>query len=303
MNNQVKADSKTRHLSTVFTARDSQDGDGVKLKRVFSFQANQGGESLDPFLLLDEFASDDAADYVGGFPDHPHRGFETVTYMLAGRMEHRDHLGNRGELVPGAVQWMTAASGIIHSEMPLQEKGRMQGFQLWINLPAAEKMRTPEYQEYRPEQIPVYTLDNGVTIKAIAGSVEVEERLIKGPVSGIATDPTYMDIAIPPHTELKVPVAANHSLLTYLFDGELQDAGGSGRQNGSLIRGQLGKWSEGDHIEMRSGEAGARLLLLAAKPINEPVVQYGPFVMNTHAEIKQAISDYQSGRLIQKQER
>ena len=297
MSNQVKINAQARQLSRVFTARDSQDGDGVKLKRVFSFQSGQDAESLDPFLLLDEFSSDDAADYIGGFPNHPHRGFETVTYMLEGRMEHRDHMGNQGQLVPGSVQWMTAARGIIHSEMPMQEEGRMQGFQLWVNLPAAEKMKAPRYQEYSPDEIPSYALSNGVIIKAIAGNMKINGADIQGPVAGIATSPTYLDITLPAQTSLVIPVPEAHSVLSYVFEGELY-ANPSVQENSQrLTRGQMGKWADGDHIDMISGEKGARLLLLTAQPIHESVVHYGPFVMNTQEEIEQAVRDYHSGQL------
>lgn len=297
MNSQTKKNTtQTRELAQVLTARDSHDGDGVKLQRVFSFQGEQGADSLDPFLLLDEFSSDDAADYIGGFPDHPHRGFETVTYMLEGLMEHKDHMGNQGQLVPGSVQWMTAASGIIHSEMPMQEEGRMQGFQLWINLPATDKMKTPSYQEYRPEEIPSYTFSNGVSLKAIAGQASINGIQVKGPVAGIATAPVYFDITLPSEAYLEIPVSTEHTVLTYVFEGELR--ANHGRQKSQpLSRGQMGKWTNGDRIKVVTGEKGARLLLLAALPLNEPVVQYGPFVMNTREEIEQALSDYRSGRL------
>ncbi len=294
MNNQVNINAQTRQLNRVFTAHDSHDGDGVKLKRVFSFQSGQSAKSLDPFLLLDEFSSDDAADYIGGFPDHPHRGFETVTYMLEGRMEHRDHMGNQGRLVSGGVQWMTAARGIIHSEMPMQEEGRMQGFQLWVNLPASEKMKAPKYQEYQPEQIPSYTLSNGAIIKAIAGNMQIDHIDIHGPVAGIATAPIYLDITLAPQTSLTIPVPHTHSVLSYVFSGELY---ATEQENQALSQGQLGKWTDGDHLAISSGDQGARLLLLAAQPINEPVVHHGPFVMNTQEEIEQAVRDYHSGQL------
>lgn len=297
MNSHVETHRKARHLSQVFTARDSQDGAGVKLKRVFAFQAVDGSESLDPFLLLDEFASDDAADYIGGFPDHPHRGFETVTYMLAGCMEHRDHMGNRGLLEPGSVQWMSAAHGVIHSEMPKQEEGRMQGFQLWVNLPAAEKMKAPGYQEFSPQEIPSYTLGHGATVKAIAGKMVIDDQVIQGPVTGISTTPIYLDISLPPVSRLSIPVPAGHTVLTHIFEGVMYAHEGVDERSQALTPGQMGKWSDGDHVQLSTGKKGVRLLLLAAQPLNEPVVHYGPFVMNTRDEIEQALHDYRTGKL------
>ncbi len=293
----IHSDSeRTRTLSDVFTARESLDGAGVKLKRVFSFQVqssgNQKGGSLDPFLLLDELVSDSTADYIGGFPAHPHRGFETVTYLLEGRVRHKDHLGNTGELMPGSVQWMTAARGIVHSEMPVQDEGRMHGFQLWINLPAAEKMNPPRYQEYLPQEIPEYPLEGGISIKVIAGEVELEGTTITGPVNGVSTQPLYLDVTLPPNTHFQLPVTEKHALLTYVFEGELYST-----KDQLLTKGQMGEWIHGNVLGIGTHNQGARLLIMAAKPLREPVVQYGPFVMNTREEIEQAIVDYESGRL------
>ncbi len=285
-------DVRNRRIGRILTGRPATDGDGVKLLRVFSAQSDDSMGAMDPFLLLDEFAADEAADYIGGFPEHPHRGFETVTYMLEGSMEHRDHLGNRGELVPGSVQWMTAARGIIHSEMPLQQDGRMHGFQLWINLPASEKMGNPGYQEYTPEALPVYRLASGGSIRAIAGRLHIDGMDVAGPVAGIATDPVYLDVQLPAGTCMDVPVPESHTVLTYVFEGSLEVNGGR------VGRGQLAQWVEGGPLALATSE-GTRLLLLAGRPIGEPVVQYGPFVMNSVAEIEQALRDYRDGRLTQ----
>jgi redox-sensitive bicupin YhaK (pirin superfamily) len=277
-----------RPLQTLLTAQPASDGAGVKLHRIVGPNGMRG---LDPFLLLDEFASDSAADYIAGFPPHPHRGFETVTYMLAGEMLHEDHLGNRGRLSAGGVQWMTAGRGVIHSEMPQQAEGRMRGFQLWINLPAAEKLKDPAYREIPAATIPVATLPNGGTVKAIAGRCETPGGTLVGAVSGISTEPLYLDVRLPPGTDLAVPVSRGHRALVYLYGGSL---GWGDRTQG--VR-QMAVLGDGDGLELRAGPEGAQALVLAARPLNEPMAHYGPFVMNTREEIDQAIRDYDEGRL------
>jgi hypothetical protein len=253
---------------------------------------------LDPFLMLDEFSSEDASDYIAGFPSHPHRGFETVTYMLNGHMLHQDHLGNRGDLRSGDVQWMTAARGIIHSEMPQQESGRMRGFQLWINLPAREKMKPASYRDIPSRDIPLAQLRGGATARVIAGTVQdTGGSTVTGPVTGISTDPTYLDIALPADAVLEQPIGAGHNCCVYVYEGELLLGPEGG--NRTLHSRQLGVTGDGDRLQLRTGASRARCLLLAARPINEPIVQYGPFVMNTRAEIEQAILDYQTGALTQ----
>ncbi len=276
-----------RPIDTLIPAVQTSDGAGVRIRR--SLGQSQAAR-LDPFLMLDEFGSDDAADYIAGFPAHPHRGFETVTYMLDGHMLHEDHLGNRGHLGPGGVQWMTAARGIIHSEMPQQESGRMRGFQLWLNLPAARKMGDPSYADIPAEGIPV--VDTGTaTVKVIAGSVGTT----RGAVRGAATDPTYLDVRLAPDGAFTQPVATDHNALLYVYEGSLDVAWDAG--SASADRGHAAVLGAGDTLEVHAGGAGARFLLLAARPLNEPVVQYGPFVMNTREEIEQALRDYRDGTL------
>ena len=260
----------------------ASDGAGVKLTRVIGQPALQ---DLDPFLMLDEFGSDDPAAYIAGFPDHPHRGFETVTYMLAGRMRHRDNKGNEGLLTAGSVQWMTAGRGIVHSEMPEQEEGLMQGFQLWLNLPAKDKMTAPRYQDIAPERIPVATPAPGVTAKVIAG----ELAGVRGPVEAGATEPFYVDIRLEPGAALTVPLTPGHNAFAYVYEGQAEVA------DGVLERGRIGVLSDGDSVALTSA-SGARLILVAGKPLREPVAKYGPFVMNTTDELRQAFADYQAGR-------
>jgi len=281
---------QTRQLGTVITGQNTSDGAGVKLKRIVSAQQKN---SFDPFILLDEFGSDQATDYIGGFPDHPHRGFETVTYMLEGAMLHRDHLGNEGHLRAGDVQWMTAAHGIIHSEMPEQENGLLRGFQLWINLPAKEKMKAPHYQDFAAAKIPQVTLAEGGYIKVIAGEYQAETQKISGPVTGVTTQPLYFDVLLSPQQQLDIPIDAEHTVLVYVYQGELViDASGK-----VLKAGQLGQLINGDNIQPATQEQSARFLVLAALPLKEPVVQSGPFVMSSVEEVEQAFRDYRNGVL------
>ncbi len=263
---------------------DTSDGAGVKLKRVIGQSAL---DMLDPFLLLDEFRSDSADDYIAGFPEHPHRGFETVTYMLAGRMRHGDNHGNRGDLTPGSVQWMTAGRGILHSEMPQQENGLMWGFQLWVNLPAADKMTAPRYQDIAPERIPVVRPAEGVEVKVIAG----ELAGATGPVEGIATAPVYLDVSLQPGAQFALKLPVGHHGFAYVFEGESALVGGE-----RLQRSELGVLSDGEHLQLAGGDKPSRLLVVAGKPLNEPVARYGPFVMNTQAQIHEAIADFRAGR-------
>jgi redox-sensitive bicupin YhaK (pirin superfamily) len=244
---------------------------------------------------LDEFRSDEAADYIGGFPSHPHRGFETVTYMLEGAMLHRDHLGNEGHLRAGDVQWMTAAHGIIHSEMPEQENGLLHGFQLWINLPAKEKMNPPHYQDIAAANIPHINLADGGTIKVIAGDYVSESQTITGAVKGVSTQALYLDISLSPQQSLTIPIAAQHTVVVYVYQGALA----IGTATDTVKSGQLGVVSDGDVIQLMTQQQPAQFLLLAALPLNEPVVQSGPFVMNSVAEIEQAFRDYHNGVLTQ----
>lgn len=281
-----------RQLSQLIPAISVSDGAGVKIKR--SLGQNQKLR-LDPFLMLDCFGSEQANDYIKGFPSHPHRGFETVTYMLDGHMLHEDHMGNKGHLKSGGVQWMTAGRGIIHSEMPQQEQGLMRGFQLWLNLPAAEKMKAAAYVDIKPEQIPRFSPALGVSLKLIAGSIEHAGQQQHGPIGGLSTDPQYYDIELLAGTEYALTLPAAHQALLYPFEGSVavkitQD------QLQHVPEHHAGVLTKGASVTLVAKQ-NCRLLVLAAKPLNEPVVQYGPFVMNTVAEIEQAIADYQQGRL------
>jgi hypothetical protein len=278
-----------RTVVQIVSGQPTSDGAGVRLTRMIGTPAL--GE-LDPFLLLDEFKSDRADDYLAGFPDHPHRGFETVTYMLAGAMEHRDHAGNRGELVPGSVQWMTAGRGIVHSEMPRQRDGLMWGFQLWVNLPARDKMIAPRYQDIAPERIAEAKLAPGVTARVLAGEVAG----VRGPVEGIATEPLYLDVRLSPDTAATLPLTPGHNAFAYVYEGRATLGPASSAKN--VGAGQLAVLTDGDSIRAATGPSGARFLLLAARPLREPIARYGPFVMNTREEILQAVDDYRSGRLL-----
>ncbi|MBX3691396.1 pirin family protein [Dokdonella sp.] len=271
-----------RRVTRLVHGQPTSDGAGVKLNRVIG---TQGFTMLDPFLMLDEFRSDQAGDYIAGFPSHPHRGFETVTYMLAGRMRHADNQGNRGLLTAGSVQWMTAGRGIVHSEMPEQEDGLMWGFQLWVNLPAHEKMRAPRYQDIAPEAVPEVAAAAGATVRVIAGTFGG----VEGPVQGITTAPLYLDLHLDGGAALDVPLPAAHSAFAYVYAGDATI--GSER----VQRGQLAVLGEGGGVQI-AADAPARMILVAARPLHEPVAKYGPFVMNTQDEIMQAVRDYRDGR-------
>ncbi len=280
----------SRSLARVVESAAASDGAGVKLRRSLGRAEHV---RHDPFLMLDEFFSDDPDDYLAGFPPHPHRGFETVTYMLDGRMRHEDSRGNRGDLGPGDVQWMTAAGGIIHSEMPQQAEGRMRGFQLWLNLPASHKLRPAEYRDIPAGDIPLAEPAAGVRVKVIAGALEADGRTVAGPAPAAPTEPVFFDVHLAPDTRFVVPLPAGHAAFVYLYEG----AAKLGPGDRTLPHRAAGLLSDGEDVEVAAGPDGARLLVLAARPIGEPVVQYGPFVMNTRAEIERAIQDYQQGRL------
>ncbi|HEX5650508.1 MAG TPA: pirin family protein [Steroidobacteraceae bacterium] len=282
--------AKPRRLQAIIEAVAASDGAGVKLRRSLGSRQNL---RFDPFLMLDEFFSDDPDDYLAGFPAHPHRGFETVTYMLDGHMRHEDSFGNRGDLGPGDVQWMTAAHGIIHSEMPQQSEGRMRGFQLWINLPAREKMKPAAYRDIPSREIPTVTLAAGGEVRVIAGELEHEGRRTSGPIGGLSTDPRYFDVRLPAGAVLTVPTPVQHNTFLYVYEGDAV----VGDDAKPLPYRAAGLLTPGDEVVLRAGAGGVRLLLLSGKPIGEPVVQYGPFVMNSAQEIQQAIIDYQRGQL------
>jgi quercetin 2,3-dioxygenase len=278
-----------RQIKQILPAQQVSDGAGVKIRRSLGLQPQL---RFDPFLMLDCFGSDQAADYLAGFPAHPHRGFETVTYMLDGHMLHEDHLGNQGHLKSGGVQWMTAGSGIIHSEMPQQESGLMRGFQLWLNLPASEKMKDPAYVDLKPEQLTNISLSGGGHAVVIAGTLTLplQQQSVTGPIQGLSTEPLYVDLTLTAGESVQLQVPAGHNALAYPFEGEIKISGSRVQTH------QAALLSDGNSLTL-TAEAPARVIVLAGKPIGEPVVQYGPFVMNSVAEIEQAIKEYQAGTL------
>lgn len=265
----------------------TSDGAGVRLTRVI------GGPQLpdlDPFLLLDEFGTDKPEDYLAGFPEHPHRGFETVTYMLDGRMRHKDNHGNEGVLVPGSVQWMTAGRGLVHSEMPEQEQGRMRGFQLWVNLPAREKMTEPKYQEFAPDRIVQLQPAQGVQVKLIAGRIGD----LRGPIAQPATDPVYLDIALEAGAGWEYALPEGHNAFVYVYEGGVQI--GDGEDARALDTQELAVLSGGNVLKLFDAKQDSRLIVIAGRPLREPVARYGPFVMNTKQEVMQAFVDFQEGK-------
>jgi hypothetical protein len=274
-----------RHVIWSGAGMPASDGAGVKLTRVIGQPALP---DLDPFLLLDEFGSDDPKAYIAGFPDHPHRGFETVTYMLDGRMRHRDNKGNQGLLTSGSVQWMTAGRGIVHSEMPEQEQGLMRGFQLWLNLPAKDKMTEPRYQDIPPEQIPIVDLGDGAQAKLIAGALGG----VSGPVQAGVTEPFYADVRLSAGARALIELPTDHSAFVYVYEGRAR-IGEPGRE---APRGTIAVLSPGDGVRLEGGPDAARLILVAGKPLKEPVAKYGPFVMNTAEQLHEAFADFQAGR-------
>lgn len=275
----------TREVVRVVRGQATSDGNGVRLTRVIGTASLQ---DLDPFLMMDEFGSDEAADYIGGFPNHPHRGFETVTYMLEGRMRHGDNQGNTGLLGPGSVQWMTAGRGIVHSEMPEQDHGRMRGFQLWVNLPGREKMGAPGYQDIAPERVPLVERKDGVSVRVLAGQFEGKT----GPATAQSTQPLYLDVRLPANTSVTIPVTSGHNAFVYAFEGRVE----VGADRKELVRGDLGVLTTDGDVTVRAAEVPTSVIVVAGRPIGEPVVKYGPFVMNTRAEIVQAVEDYNAGR-------
>ncbi len=277
--------TKIRELKTLTLGVPTSDGDGVKITR---FIGTSELNMLDPFLLFDAFESDQAQDYIGGFPDHPHRGFETVTYLLAGRMRHKDNAGHEGVIESGGVQWMTAGKGIVHSEMPEQENGLLQGFQLWINLPAGEKMQAPAYQEFPANEITIDRLDNGTENHVIAGTTN---NGVSGPVINHTVNPIYMDVSLPEGQMFMQTVNVDDNTFIFVIEGELS----IGESKRKINRHQMGILEEGDQVLVTANEY-ARFLLVAAHPLNEPVARGGPFVMNTKAEVLQAFDDFKNNR-------
>ncbi|MEJ6003917.1 pirin family protein [Paucibacter sp. AS339] len=276
-----------RAVERLIAGQATSDGAGVKLTRVLTQNLQR---RLDPFLMLDAFGSDKADDYIAGFPDHPHRGFETITYMLEGRMRHRDSAGNEGLLGNGGVQWMTAGRGVIHSELPEQEEGRMEGFQLWLNLPSFDKMRAPWYRDIPSAQIPELEVD-GVKVRVIAG----ESHGVAGAVQRAHTEPLYLDLHLAPGARFSQALPESHNVFVYVYRGELQfDAGVQLPQQRMAI---MANTPGSDGLSFSAGAAGARAILVAGRPLNEPIAQHGPFVMNTQTELIQAVRDFQAGVL------
>lgn len=279
-----------RQLQQIVQGRETSDGAGVRMKRTLG---QNPYARFDPFLMLDEFGSSSADDYIAGFPAHPHRGFETVTYMLHGHMLHEDHMGNKGHLRDGDVQWMTAGRGIIHSEMPQQEHGLMRGFQLWLNLPAAEKMKPAHYRDIPSAEIPVSDLPNGGSIKVIANTAFIAGKAISGPIQGLTTETIYWDVHLPAGKEFHHAMPEDHNTFLYVYEGDIV----IGEDKRKLTKGNTGLLSKGDQLSVQAVETEARFLVISGKPIKEPIVQYGPFVMNSTEEIEQAIQDYRDGTL------
>ena len=280
--------SQPRRIERLVTGQATQDGAGVKLTRVLTQDLQR---RLDPFLMLDNFASDDPDDYLAGFPDHPHRGFETVTYMIAGRMRHRDSAGHEGLLQNGGVQWMTAGRGLVHSELPEQEQGAMEGFQLWLNLPARSKLCDPWYRDIQSAEIPEFTTAGGVLVRVIAG----QANGVAGAVQREATEPLYLDLHLGAGARFEQALPAGHNAFLYVYRGQVEvvQPGGAGtvvpRQRMAILV------NEGDGVALHAPES-ARALLIAGRPLREPIAQYGPFVMNTRDELMQAVEDFRSGR-------
>jgi redox-sensitive bicupin YhaK (pirin superfamily) len=274
-----------RNVQKIVRAHAVTEGAGVTVQRTIGTPALR---NLDPFLMLDHFSSDDPDDYIAGFPDHPHRGFITLTYMLDGHMLHKDSMGNQGDLQSGGAQWMKAASGVIHSEMPQQTAGLMRGFQLWINLPAREKMSEPAYQEFSPAAIPEHSGD-GARVKVLSG----QYAEIRGPIDDPHTHVQYLDVTLDAGATFSHPLAAGLQAFVYVFEGSAMLA------DTPLPQHTFAALGDGDTFRITAGEPNARFILVAGNPIGEPIEQYGPFVMNNQAEIQRAMADYQAGHLVQ----
>ena len=285
-------DSQPRKVLEIIEPQTVIEGAGVRLKRSI---ATRTLDYLDPFLLFDHFGSDNPDDYLAGFPMHPHRGIETVTYMLAGAVDHRDSIGNSGAIGAGDVQWMTSGRGILHEEMPQPRQGEMAGFQLWVNLPAKLKMTQPRYQEIASDLIPEINREDGVKIRVIAGTVDG----VRGPVTEIAADPTYLDVSIPPNGSFHQPIERGHSAFAYVFEGEgtfgITDEG----DGETVSHPKLVVFDDGDYVEARTTKQSVRFVLISGKPLYEPIARYGPFVMNTREEIEQALRDLRNGTFVE----
>jgi quercetin 2,3-dioxygenase len=281
-------DGTTRKISKIIEPQAVVEGAGVRLKRSIGTRTL---DYLDPFLLLDHFQSKNPADYQAGFPLHPHRGIETVTYLLTGAVRHRDSVGNAGEIGPGDLQWMTAGRGIMHEEMPQVRPEGVAGFQLWVNLPAKQKMIAPRYQNIHANEIAEIRRDGGAKVRVIAGSVNG----VAGPISGIAAEPMYLDVSIAPHGSFNLPIPRGHSAFSYVFEGE----GRFGPEDRTVTGPRLVVWDDGDSVEVRTEESAVRFLLVSGKPLDEPIARYGPFVMNSQDEIEQTLRELQAGTFAQ----
>ena len=279
-----------RKLEQVIPAQPVQDGDGVNIHRLSGRRLQQ---LLNPFLMVDEINSDDAADYIGGFPEHPHRGFETITYMKAGRMRHRDHMGNEGLIGAGDVQWMTAGAGVLHSEMPEQEQGLLHGFQIWLNLPAADKMKPAAYQEIVAASINEQRLAKGGKVRVIAGDVTIDKVLVQGQIADATTQPVLLDVQLLPNETVELLFNGEYSANTYVYKGKTD----------LLAERELGIYGKGGSLQLTAGPSGAELLVLSGRPIDEPIAHYGPFVMNTMGELEQALRDFQSPKFLEELKR
>jgi len=283
--------ARSRGVERLVQGQPTSDGDGVKLTRVLTQPLQR---RLDPFLMLDAFGSDAASDYLGGFPDHPHRGFETVTVMKAGRMRHRDSVGNVGLLEPGSVQWMTAGRGIVHSEMPEQEEGRMAGFQLWVNLAAADKMQPPAYRDVPPEAVPRFVRDDGVAVRVIAGATHG----MTGAVTRPTTEPLVLDLELPPGRSIDVPIPAGHNAFVYAYGGATARVGDDAVPSEHMAVLANDPHAVGVRLAAPADAAApVQLLLVAGRPLGEPIAQYGPFVMNDERQLRQAVEDFRRGVL------
>ena len=275
----------TRQVQQILPSRSTSDGDGVRIQRTLG----QHRHDMDPFLMLDEIRSVDSADYVGGFPPHPHRGIETLTYMLAGGFVHEDNMGHREELRDGGAQWMSSGRGVIHSELPLIHEGLLHGFQLWINLPAAQKMREPAYKQATRDELPQVTLDNGTVLRSFGGTWEIAGKTLVSSLNNFSANARALDVNLPANTALQIAVPHDDTVLAYVFEGSLEIDGAT------IERQQVVRYSAGNTVQLQAGNNSARLLLLTGTPLGEPIAQHGPFVMNTEAEIQQAIEDYRTG--------
>ena len=280
-----------RQIAKIIEPQQVIEGAGVRLKRSIGAHSL---DHLDPFLLLDNFGSDDPADYTAGFPLHPHRGIETVTYMLAGVVNHKDTLGNSGSIGAGDVQWMTAGGGIMHEEMPQARPEGNYGFQLWVNLPAKLKMSRPRYQDIRSSQIPEVTTEGGARVRVIAGTAGG----VTGPVTGIAAAPVYLDVIVPANASFSHEIERGHSAFSYVFEGEGWFGGDGSGKGTTVAETRLAVWGDGDYVDAVTSESSVRFLLISGKPLNEPIARYGPFIMNTRAEIEQALRDLREGTFV-----